>query len=69
MKHKVSSTNLSKQIDKPLSEWDRLIEAGKQRVKELKLSIRTWEGLRDAGEPWPGTKDAESVDAAERASG
>jgi len=64
MKHKLASTDLSAERDKSLSEWDRLIEAANQRIKELKRSIQTWKDLRDAGEPWPGTRDARKDAAA-----
>ena len=58
MKNKPVSTSLSTIEDKSLSEWDGLIVAARQRIRELKQSIRTWQEFRDAGEPWPGTVEA-----------
>lgn len=37
-----------------LTEWDISIAAAKLKRKSLLKSIRTFEKMRDAGEPWPG---------------
>ena len=48
------STNLSKSDNKSLSEWDEAITEAKQKIKELKKSIKTFESLRDDGMKFPG---------------
>jgi len=53
MKPKEKSTTLSESIDKSLSGWDRAILEAKCRIKELKVSIRGFEELRDSGAKWP----------------
>lgn len=39
-------------------EWDSAITDAKQRMRELKKAIKTFQIHRDAGEKWPGIKYA-----------
>ena len=56
MKHKHMSTHLSNQRDKSLSGWNEAICEAKQRISELKQSIRVFEELRDGGMKFPQPK-------------
>jgi hypothetical protein len=47
------STHLSKSDDKSLSGWNAAITEAKERIKELKNSIKTLESLRDEGMAFP----------------
>lgn len=38
--------------------WDWAIRDAKERVKRLRESIRVFERMRDAGEPWRGNTQA-----------
>jgi hypothetical protein len=56
MAHKSVSSNLSKIGDKVLSRWDEAISEAKERIAELKRSIKTFESLRDGGMQFPEPK-------------
>jgi hypothetical protein len=58
--HKSVSRNLSKIGDKSLSRWDEAITEAKQRIAELKRSIKTFESLRDSGMQFPEPKKRRS---------
>lgn len=47
------STKLSKTRNKSLSKWGEAIAEAKQRIKEFKRSIKTFESLRDQGMAFP----------------
>jgi hypothetical protein len=50
------STTLSKNPDKSLSGWNEAIAEAKEKIKELKNSIRTFESLRDEGMKFPNVR-------------
>jgi len=50
------STNLSKNVDNNLSGWNEAIAEAKEKIRELKNSIRTFESLRDQGMKFPKPK-------------
>ena len=56
MPGKSVSTKLSKSSDKSLSRWDEAIAEARQKIKEFKGSIRTFESLRDQGMAFPEPK-------------
>jgi hypothetical protein len=68
---KKKSTVLSKKLDKAqpeqLNGWneaiydaEQKIQAAKRRIAGLKMSIRSFEQLRDSGAPFPSSKQAQS---------
>jgi hypothetical protein len=50
------STKLSKSGNKSLSRWNEAIAEAKQKIKEFRSSIRTFESLRDQGMVFPEPK-------------
>ena len=51
------------------SKWDQAISEAKEKIKELRYTIKVFSELRDAGEPWPGkrtTDRAASVESSAR---
>lgn len=52
--YKEKSIVNSKKIRKIAPDWDAAIQDAKQRIKELKASIKVFEQNRDAGSKWPG---------------
>jgi hypothetical protein len=56
MKSKFSSTVLSKNFSDSVSGWDEAIERAKERLKEMKRSIRAFEEMRDSGMEFPAPK-------------
>jgi hypothetical protein len=64
MKSKQESRNLLDVSKTGLDTWEQaindarqMIEDSKEKIARLKKSIKTFERLRDAGEPWPGTSE------------
>lgn len=53
MKSTKVSTALCAENEKSLSRWDEMIRRAKERVSEMKRSIRVFEELRDAGAEFP----------------
>ncbi len=55
-------TNVNKQSvrrvekrDQNLNGWDWAITDAKNRIKQMRASIRVFEQMRDSGEPWRGS--------------
>jgi hypothetical protein len=64
--HTIVGTSNSQLEKAPHSEtcmWNQAITEAKMRIKQLRYTIKVYQELRDAGEPWPGaggmTADAE----------
>lgn len=51
------STKLTLSASKYLSNWDEAISEAKERLKQIKRSIRTFESLRDQGMEFPQPKE------------
>jgi hypothetical protein len=60
MKNKPASTALCKSNDKSLSKWEMAICEAKERIRALKLSIRTFQEMRDRGVDFPDPDTSES---------
>jgi|GEM_PF-3495248 len=56
MKHTSESTTLSNSTDKSLSGWDEAIKRARDRLAEMKRSIRGLEELREQGMEFPQPK-------------
>jgi hypothetical protein len=55
--------------DTAIADAEALKAEKEEQARGLAAAIRMFKRRRDAGEPWPGTAEAESVDVAERAGG
>jgi hypothetical protein len=39
--------------------WDSAIQDAKMRIKRMRESIRVFQRMRDAGEPWPKVQESD----------
>ena len=64
MSQKKSTKNLhtSNSWDKAISDAEEKIADAKAYVARLRQAIRSFEVMRDSGEPWPGTSKTEGQD-------
>jgi hypothetical protein len=69
MSQKKSTKNLhtSNYWNQAISEAEKKIVEAKDYITRLRQAIRSFEVMRDSGEPWPGTSEAREK-AAQRAS-
>jgi hypothetical protein len=47
--------------EQAIADAESVIEKSESKIKEMRRAIRAFQRMRDAGEPWPGSEEAQGV--------
>jgi len=57
-KKSIKNLHTSNYWDQAISDAEKKIAEAKAQIARLRQAVRSFEVMRDAGEPWPGTAEA-----------
>ena len=64
----MTTTHVKTERKAKVSQWDEAISDARRKMAGLRFTIKTYQRMKDAGEPWPGA-GVQELDRKERANG